>query len=131
MFDKKEMKLINFEKAKKYLMNGVQVYMVNLDGSLIEINEDTDWKSIVFHNLKGGSYAVYKKKFTGIGTFSKDIHIGKWDFTVSHTKKGVMPNVLLGRTVIKTRNARALYRELQSVHVSMCSDCNRWSVRWL
>ena len=31
MFDKKEMKLINFEKAKKYLMNGVQVYMVNLD----------------------------------------------------------------------------------------------------
>ena len=31
MFDKKEMKLINFEKAKKYLMEGVQVYMVNLD----------------------------------------------------------------------------------------------------
>lgn len=28
-------------------MNGVQVYMVNLDGSLVEINEDTDWKSIV------------------------------------------------------------------------------------
>lgn len=62
MFDKKEMKLINFEKAKKYLMNGVHVYMVNLDGSLVEINEDTDWKSIIFHNLKGGSYAVYKKK---------------------------------------------------------------------
>ncbi len=75
MFDKKEMKLINFEKAKKYLMNGVQVYMVNLDGSLVEINEDTDWKSIIFHNLKGGSYAVYKKKFTAIGTFTKDIHI--------------------------------------------------------
>ena len=88
MFDKKEMKLINFEKAKKYLMNGVQVYMVNLDGSLVEINEDTDWKSIVFHNLKGGSYAVYKMKFTGIGTFSKDIHIGKGDFSVSHAKRG-------------------------------------------
>ena len=88
MFDKKEMKLINFEKAKKYLMNGVQVYMVNLDGSLVEINEDTDWKSIIFHNLKGGSDAVYKKKFTCIGTVTKDIHIGKWDFTVSHTKKG-------------------------------------------
>ena len=70
MFDKKEMKLINFEKAKKYLMNGVQVYMVNLDGSLVEINEDTDWKKILFHNLKGGSYAIYKKKFTGIGTFT-------------------------------------------------------------
>lgn len=87
MFDKKEMKLINFKKAKKYLMDGVQVYMVNLDGSLVEINEDTDWKSIIFHNLKGGSYAVYKKKFTGIGTFTKDIRIGKWDFTVSHTKR--------------------------------------------
>ena len=88
MFDKKEMKLINFEKAKKYLMNGVQVYMVNLDGSLVEINEDTDWKKILFHNLKGGSYAIYKKKFTGIGTFTKDIDIGKWDFSVSHTKRG-------------------------------------------
>lgn len=52
MFDKKEMKLINFEKAKKYLMNGVQVYMVNLDGSLVEINEDTDWKSIILHNKR-------------------------------------------------------------------------------
>ena len=31
MFNKKEMKLVNFEKAKKYLMEGVQVYMVNLD----------------------------------------------------------------------------------------------------
>ena len=88
MFDKKEMKLVNFEKAKKYLMEGVQVYMVNLDGSLAELNEDTDWKSILFHNLKGGSYAVYKKKFTGIGTFSKNIHIGKWNIAVSHTEKG-------------------------------------------
>ena len=88
MFDKKEMKLINFEKAKKYRMGGGQGYMVNLDGSLVESNEGTDWKSRIFHNLKGGSYAVYKKKFTGIGTFTKDIHIGKWDFTVSHTKKG-------------------------------------------
>ena len=88
MFDKKEMKLVNFEKAKKYLMEGVQVFMVNLDGSLVDLNEDKDWKSILFHNLKGGSYAVYKKKFTGIGTFSKNIHIGKWNFAVSHTEKG-------------------------------------------
>ena len=57
MFDKKEMKLVNFEKAKKYLMEGVQVYMENLDGSLVELNEDTNWKSILFHNLKGGSYS--------------------------------------------------------------------------
>lgn len=87
MFDKKEMKLINFEKAKKFLMEGVQVYMVNLDGSLVELNEDTDWKSILFHNLKGGSYAVYRKKFTGIGVFSKDIHIGKRKFTIEHSKE--------------------------------------------
>lgn len=36
MFDKKEMKLIKFEKAKKYLMNGVQVYMVNLTEALLK-----------------------------------------------------------------------------------------------
>ena len=76
MFNKKEMKLVNFEKAKKYLMEGVQVYMVNLDGSLVELNEDTDWKSILFHNLKGGSYAVYRRKHKGIGEFHKEIHIG-------------------------------------------------------
>ena len=88
MFDKKEMKLVSFEKAKKYLMEGVQVFMVNLDGSLVELNEDTDWKSILFHNLKGGSYAVYRRKHKGIGAFHKEIHIGKWDFSVSHTKRG-------------------------------------------
>ena len=88
MFDKKEMKLVNFEKAKKYLMKGVQVYMVNLDGSLVELNEDTDWKSILFHNLKGGSYAVYRKKHKGIGEFRKEIHIGKKVFAVEHTKEG-------------------------------------------
>ena len=88
MFDKKEMKLVNFEKAKQYLMEGVQVYMVNLDGSLVELNEDMDWKSILFHNLKGGSYAVYRKKHKGIGEFRKEIHIGKKVFAVEHTKEG-------------------------------------------
>ena len=64
MFDKKEMKLVNFEKAKKYLMEGVQVYMVNLDGSLVEMNEDTDWKSILFHmsiTLKFCTFFTLKK----------------------------------------------------------------------
>ena len=88
MFDKKEMMLINFEYAKKYLMEGVLVYMVNLDGSLVELNENTDWKSILFHNLKGGSYAVYRKQYKGIGEFHKEIHIGKKVFAVEHTKKG-------------------------------------------
>lgn len=88
MFDKKEMKLVNFEKAKQYLMEGVQVFMVNLDGSLVELNEDTDWIIILFHNLKGGSYAVYRRKHKGIGAFHKEIHIGKKVFYVEHTKKG-------------------------------------------
>lgn len=90
MFDKKEMKLVDFEKAKKYLMEGVQVFMVSLDGSLVELNEDTDWKSIMFHNLKGGSYAVYRRKHhvSGIGEFRKEIHIGRKVFAVEHTRKG-------------------------------------------
>ena len=89
MFNKKEMKLItDFKKAQKYLLQGIPVYIVQLDGSLVEITEDTDWKTLLFHNLKGGSYAVYRKKFTGIGTFRKDIHIGKNTFTVEHTKEG-------------------------------------------
>lgn len=89
MFNKKEMKLItDFKKVQKYMLDGTTVYMVGLDGSLSEITEDTDWKNLLFHNLRGGSYAVYRKKFTGIGTFRKDIHIGKNTFTVEHTKEG-------------------------------------------
>ena len=90
MFDKREMKLVSFEKAKQNLMEGVQVFMVNLDGSLVELNEDTDWKSILFHNLKGGSYAVYRKKHpvSGIREFRKEIHIGRKVFAVEYTRKG-------------------------------------------
>ena len=88
MYDKKEMKIVNFEKAKALMMEGTAVYMVALDGALELITADTDWKKILFHNMKQGSYAVYRKKFTGIGAFSKDIHIGKNTFTVEHTKEG-------------------------------------------
>ena len=88
MFDKKEMKLVSFNKMKKLMMQGETVFMVMMDCQLVEITADTDWQMLFFHNMRGGSYAVYRKKFTGIGTFTKDIHIGKWNFTVSHTKKG-------------------------------------------
>ena len=89
MFNKKEMKLItDYRKAQQYLMEGTAVYMVQLDGSLVEITEATDWKTLLFHNLKQGNYAVYRKKFTGIGEFCKDIHIGKRTLTVEHTKEG-------------------------------------------
>ena len=89
MFNKKEMKLItDFKKAQKYLLQGIPVYMVQMDGSMVEITEDTDWKTLFFHNLKQGNYAVYRKKFTGVGDFCKDIHIGKRTLTVEHTKEG-------------------------------------------
>ena len=88
MYDKKEMKIVSFEKAKKLMMEGVAVYMVALDGALELITADTDWKKILFHNMKQGSYAVYRKKFSGIGEFTKDIHIGKHTFTIEHSKEG-------------------------------------------
>ena len=87
MYDKKEMKIVSFEKAKALMMEGVAVYMVALDGALEQITADTNWKKILFHNMKQGSYAVYRKKFTGIGEFIKDIHIGKRTFTIEHSKE--------------------------------------------
>ena len=89
MFNKKEMKLItDYKKVQQYLMKGVSVYMVQLDGSLVEVTEETDWRILFFHNLKQGNYAIYRKKFTGVGEFYKDIHIGKRTITVEHTKEG-------------------------------------------
>ena len=88
LFDKKEMKLISdYKKVQKYQLQGTPVYLVQMDGTLLELTEAIDWKLLFFHNLKGGSYAVYKKKFT-IGTFFKDVTIGKWSFTVRHEEEG-------------------------------------------
>lgn len=89
MFNRKEMKLVtDYKKVQEYIMDGVSVFMVQLDGSLVEVTEDTDWRTLFFHNLKQGNYAVYRKKFTGIGEFNKTIHIGKTAITVEHTKEG-------------------------------------------
>lgn len=88
MFNKREMKLINYKKAQRCLLDGVPVYLIQLDGSLIEITADITWETLLFHNLRGGGYVVHRKKFTGIGSFTKDIHIGKWCFAVSHTEEG-------------------------------------------
>ena len=88
MFNKKEMKLVkDYKKVQEYLMNGVPVFMVKLDGSLVEVTTETSWQTLFFHNLQQGDYAVYKKKFT-IGTFCRNVNIGKWSFSVSHTEKG-------------------------------------------
>lgn len=89
MFNRKEMKLIrDYKKAQQYLMEGVPVFMVRLDWSLLELTEDTDWRILYFHNLKQGNYAVYRKRFTGVGDFSKSIHIGSRTLMVEHTKEG-------------------------------------------
>lgn len=89
MFDKREMKLItDYRKVQQFLMKGIAVFMVQMDGSLVEITEDTDWKTLFFHNLKQGNYAVYRKKFTGMGGFYKEIHIGKKMFAVEHKREG-------------------------------------------
>ena len=87
MFNKKEMKLIDSKKVQKYIMAGVPVFMVKLDGSLVEVTADTSWKTLFIHELKKGSYAVYRKKSTG-DAFSKNIRFGKWSLTFSKDMKG-------------------------------------------
>ena len=82
MFDKKEMKLINFKKAQKLMMEGVVVYMVQINGSLEQITEKTDWQKLVLHSLKSGHYAIYRKKFSDKGAFHKNIRIGKRSITI-------------------------------------------------
>lgn len=86
MFDKKEMKMIDFEKAKKYMCEGLPVFMVKLDGTLRELTGETDWMILLIHNLNGGSYAIYRRNSNG--EFQKEIRIGGKVFTVEHTKKG-------------------------------------------
>lgn len=88
VFDNKDMKLIHeYKKVQKYLITGTPVYLVQMDGTLLELTEAIDWRLVLFHNLKGGSYAVYRKKFV-LGTFCKEINIGEWSFTVRHDEKG-------------------------------------------
>ena len=88
LFNNKEMKMINdYKKVQKYMLDGIPVFLVLIDGTLMEVTEATDWKLLFFHNLKGGNYAIYRRKLE-FGAFSKDISIGKWTFTVSHVKKG-------------------------------------------
>lgn len=49
MYNKREMKLItDYQKVQQFLMKGIAVFMVQIDGSLVEITEDTDWKTLFF-----------------------------------------------------------------------------------
>lgn len=88
MLNKKEMKKIQLNQVGKYMMMGEPVYMVMMDGSLVEIEGASDMESIFFHNLTGGAFAVYRKKFEGIGSFSKSIKFGGWMISIGHEKKG-------------------------------------------
>ena len=89
VFDSKLFKLISFEKAKKEMLKGNIVYMVKMNGEMEEVTEATNWKSLVFHSIKSGSYAVARKqKLHGLGDFTKNLNIGQWSFEVSHKKKG-------------------------------------------
>jgi hypothetical protein len=94
MFDKKEMKMIKMNKVGEYMMNGEPVFMVMMDGSLVEIEGASDMETIFFHSLTGGSFAVYRKKFEGIGNFAKSIKLGGWTFSINHEKKGGDVDVL-------------------------------------
>ncbi len=96
MFDKKVMKMIKAEKIGEFMMKGQQVFMVMLDGSLVEINEDTAMENLFFHTLRGGAYAVYKKRYS-TGAFAKTIKIGRWSVTLNHEEKGVDQDVFDAR----------------------------------
>lgn len=89
MFDKKEMKMIKFEAIRRYVMKGEQVFMVMMDGELVAITSETDMESLLFHNLTGGFFAVYRKKHEGPGpgSFYKSIKMGNWTVSIGHTKK--------------------------------------------
>ena len=94
MFDKKKMKKIKMNKVGEYMMNGEPVYMVMMDGSLVEIEGASDMERIFFHNLTGGAFAVYRKKFEGIGNFAKSIKLGRWTLSINYEKEGGEEDVL-------------------------------------
>ena len=85
MFDKKEMKMIKMNKVGEYMMNGEPVFMVMMDGSLVEIEGASDMETIFFHSLT---------KFEGIGNFAKSIKLGGWTLSINHEKKGGDEDVL-------------------------------------
>ncbi len=87
MFNNKTMKMIKFESIRKHIMKGDPVFMVMMDGELVEITSELNMEDLLFHNITGGSFAIYRKKFDGIGSFNKNIKLGNWTFAIGHTKK--------------------------------------------
>lgn len=87
MFDRKTMKMIKIDQIHNYIMKGVPVYMVMADGMLMALSENPDAELLFFHVLRGGSFAVYRKKLLEFGTFNKSIKVGRWTFSVDHEEK--------------------------------------------
>lgn len=87
LFDRKNMKIIKFNQVGEYLAEGKEVYMVSNDEQLVLINLKTDWSIFFMHQLTGGRYAVYRQK-RNFGTFTKNINLGGWSFSVSHVERG-------------------------------------------
>lgn len=68
-----------------------------------EITEATDWKSLFFHSIKSGSYAVAKNRsYMALEILLKILILVSGALKYLIRRKGVMANVLLRRTVIKT-----------------------------
>ena len=83
----KEYKTIKMNQIGKFMMMGEPVYMIQSDGSAVEI-EGADIESIFLHSISGGTFAVHRKRFEGIGNFAKSIKLGGWTFSINHEKKG-------------------------------------------
>lgn len=87
MFDKKEMKIVKFNQIRSYMVKGIPVYMVMLDNTIVEVTEATDIELLFFHYLRNGAFAVPRKKWNGLGDFTKHLSVGQWSFEVSHKRK--------------------------------------------
>jgi len=87
MFDKKEMKIVKFNQIRSYMVKGIPVYMVMLDNTIVEVTEATDIELLFFHYLRNGAFAVPRKKWNGLGDFTKHLNVGQWSFEVSHKRK--------------------------------------------
>ncbi len=89
MFNSKEMKTVKFNQIRSYMVKGIPVYMVMLDNTIVEVTDATDIELLFFHYLRNGAFAVPRKKWNGLGDFTKHLNLGQWSFEVSHKRKEV------------------------------------------
>ena len=88
MFNKKEMKLISYKKAQQYLVQNVEVFMVELSGEIVPITKDMEWSIINSHANSGGLFAVYRKSFVDISEFTKSVNVFGKTIGIEHKTEG-------------------------------------------